>query len=88
MSLGQWGAVIDMGGVSHRDARVNLDAKKWRIGSERKTIRDWAADPRNTLRLSGMAIKCRIWRAERKGLVLTIAGLQAPQERYSRRERR
>ena len=82
MSLSHWGAVISFGN-SYSAPRTNPNAKRWRIGSERKTLRDWAGDPRNTLRLSAMAIKCRIWRAERKGRVLSIAELQDKRERYS-----
>ena len=88
MSLSQWGAVIDMGGTGTSTPVVSRNAKRWRIGSERKTLREWADDPRNTLKLTTRNIQCRIWRAEQKGRLMTIRDLQDPKEKYSHRSQR
>ena len=81
MSLAQWGGVV-MHHEPQGAPKTMHNAKRWRIGNERKTIRDWVRDPRNTLGLSQQAIKCRIWRAENKGLVLSFDALQDPRARW------
>jgi hypothetical protein len=85
MSIQQWGGVFLR--IADPDpVRTNgPQPKLWRIGNERKTLKDWVRDPRNTLGLTKSGIKCRIDRAEKQERVLQIADLQAPQERYSRR---
>jgi hypothetical protein len=86
--LQQWGGVM-LGHISPEPvAGQGRQPKLWQIGSDRQTLEAWVRDRRNCLQLSASAIKARIWRAERDGRKLTLAELQAPQDKFSSTRRK